>query len=58
MGTTIYAGLNKQIVYQSTYAPNTGFGIFRSEASWHGVEPVTSDRWTIQYTIWGRDKSH
>ena len=57
MGTTIYTGLDKQIIYQSAYVPNSGFGVFRSDNSWHGVEPITSDRWTIQYTIWGRDKT-
>jgi hypothetical protein len=56
-GTVIYTGpTDKHILYQSAYAPNTGFGIFRSNNSWHGVEPVTADRWTIQYTVWGKDK--
>lgn len=53
-GTAIYA-LNGDLIYQSEYAPNTGFGVFRSNDSWHGVEPTQSDRWTLQYTVWGKD---
>jgi len=58
MGTIIYASDNpSDIVYKSKYKPNSGFGVFRSDNSWHGVEETNADRWTIQYTIWGRDKN-
>lgn len=58
MGTVIYSSNNpSNMVYRSKYLPNTGFGVFRAEDSWHGVEQTTADRWTIQYTIWGRDKT-
>jgi hypothetical protein len=55
MRTTIY---NKKfdIIYQSEYKTNSGFGVFRSEDSWHDLEETCEDRWTIQYTIWGKDK--
>jgi hypothetical protein len=57
MGTAIYTGpKDKHILYQSDFAPNTGFGVFKTNNSWHGVEPIEADRWTIQYTVWGRDK--
>ena len=56
MGTTIYSAA-RDIIYQCPYARNTAFGIFRSDTSWHGVEPTTADRWTIQYTVWGRDRT-
>jgi hypothetical protein len=55
MGTVVYND-NKELVYTSKYLPNTGFGVFRSDNSWHGVEETNEDRWTIQYTIWGKDK--
>jgi hypothetical protein len=55
MGTVVYNN-DKEIVYNSKYLPNTGFGVFRSDNSWHGVEETDEDRWTIQYTIWGKDK--
>lgn len=58
-GTAVYASKNPiDLVFKTDYAPNTGFGIFRSETSWHGVEPTTTDRWTIQYTVWGKDRDH
>jgi hypothetical protein len=55
MGTTIYTEKG-DISYQSEYKTNTAFGVFRSDNSWHGVEETNADRWTIQYTVWGRDK--
>jgi hypothetical protein len=55
-GTVIYTGQNTEILFSSPYTPNTAFGVFRAENGWHGVEPVIEDRWTIQYTIWGKDK--
>ena len=54
-GTAIYA-FNGDLIYQSEYKPNTGFGVFRSDDSWHGVEPTTADRWTLQYIVWGKDR--
>jgi hypothetical protein len=57
-GTVIYNGPERQIIYESEFKPNTGFGVFRTNDSWHGIEPTTADRWTIQYVIWGRDKTH
>lgn len=53
-GTAMYA-FNGDLIYQSEYKPNTGFGVFRTDDSWHGVEPTTADRWTLQYTVWGKD---
>jgi hypothetical protein len=56
-GTAIYASENtRDLIFQSAFLPNTGFGIFRTDDSWHGVEPTTADRWTIQYSVRGRDK--
>ena len=58
-GTAVYTSKNPaDLVYKTDYAPNTGFGIFRSEDSWHGVETTTVDRWSIQYIILGRDRDH
>ena len=56
MGTVIY-NESREVVYATSFLPNTGFGVFRSDNSWHGVEETDEDRWTIQYTIWGKDKS-
>lgn len=57
MGTVIYnSSSSSDVVYRSEYKPNTGFGVFRSDDSWHGVEETKSDRWTIQYTVWVRNK--
>lgn len=54
-GTAMYS-FDNELIYQSEYAPNTGFGVFRSNDSWHGVETTTADRWTMQYTLWGHDR--
>jgi hypothetical protein len=59
MGTAVYTSKNPaDLVYKTDYAPNTGFGIFRSEDSWHGVETTDVDRWSIQYIVLGRDRDH
>jgi hypothetical protein len=55
MGTIIYNN-DREVVYKSKYLPNTGFGVFRSDNSYHGVEETVEDRWTIQYTVWGKNK--
>jgi hypothetical protein len=55
MGTIIYNN-DRDVVYKSKYLPNTGFGVFRSDNSYHGVEETVEDRWTIQYTVWGKNK--
>lgn len=58
MGTVIYNSPSPDdVVYRSEYKPNTGFGVFRSDNSWHGVEETKSDRWTIQYTVWVKNKT-
>jgi hypothetical protein len=57
MGTVMYGSKNwSDIIYKSKYRTNSGFAVFRSDDSWHGVEETISDRWSIQYTIWGKDK--
>lgn len=58
MGTVVYGSNNDEdVIFKSRYIPNTGFGVFRSDNSWHGVEETKSDRWTIQYTVWGEIKT-
>ena len=58
-GTAIYTSESiEDLVFQSAFKPNTGLGIFKTDNSWHGVEPTTTDRWTLQYTVWGKDRDH
>ena len=39
------------------HKPNTGVGIFQTLNSWHSVDEVKENRWSIQYTIWAKPKN-